>query len=116
MSDDLKLSLESTWIESGSASPYPRVVVLGFFTVDCMDSGSGVLRTVGQPLRDRVVKKLQADIGLIHGDDYVFGVYDNPKLSDGRWQPAPVFGGQRTIIRLLKEEHFTMLKMHYHVN
>ena len=116
MKDDLKLSIESTWIESGSGTDYDRVVVLDFFTIDCLESGYAMMRTVGQAIRDRISNKLKEDIGLVHGEDFVFGVYDNPKMSHGKWQPAPVFGDQKTVIRLLKEEHFTMLKMHYHVN
>lgn len=113
INDDLKLSLESTWIES-NGSGYDRVVVLNFFTVDCLSSSpENVLKAVGPALRERVISKLDREIGLVHEADYIFGVYDSPKMRNGRWAPGPIPSDMRTIIRLRDEENFTMLKMHY---
>lgn len=114
--DDLELVLDSTWIESGDTG-FDRVAVLDFSTRDCFSSESETLmRTVGKQLRDRIMRKLENELGLKHGIDYVFAIYDEPYMRDGRWIVAPVYNAMQTVIRIKEEEHFTMFKLHYHGN
>lgn len=116
MTDDLELSIETTWIEE-TGTNFDRVVVLNFFTSDCLSSsGERMQRTVGQPLRDRVSAKIESEVGLIHLEDYIFHAYDDPVMRNGKWAPAPLTGDMRTVIRIKDEEHFTMFKLHYHGN
>ena len=113
--DDLELVLDSTWVEEGEL--FDRVVVLDFFSRDCIDSsGDALMRTVGQTLRDRIIFKLENELGLKHGADYVFALYDNPYMIEGKWIVAPGHGAMKTVVRLKDEEHFTMFKLHYHGN
>ncbi|GEM_PF-3890968 len=113
LNDDLELMMESTWLES-TGTGYDRVVVLNFFTSDLYDNSHDVmLRTMGTTLRKRVSDKLEEEIGIKHKEDYIFAIYDNPKMKDGSWMTSPVLGEQRTVIRIRDEEHFTMFKLHY---
>lgn len=113
MTDDLQLNIETTWIEE-TGTNYNRVVVLTFFTSDCFSSdGDKMLRTVGEPLRERVSEKIEREVGLKHHEDYIFHAYDDTVMREGRWAPAPLVGDMRTVIRIREEEHFAMFKLHY---
>lgn len=113
--DDLTLSIQTTWLENHD-NGFNRVIVLEFFCSDCIMSGNDVFRVVGQALRDRVSAKLERDLGLVHGRDFVFAIYDEPVMKDGVWTIRPIYSDMRTVIHLKEEEHFVMFKMHYSDN
>lgn len=114
MTDDLELRIETTWIEE-TGSAFDRVVIVEFYTSDCISSDTdSMFRTVGKTLRTRISKKLKDDLGLVHKKDFIFGIYDNPTMENGKWLAAPIPSGMRSIIRLKDEEHYTMFKLHYH--
>lgn len=114
MTEDLELKIESTWIENDNPSGFDRVIIVEFWTADILSSQTTDLSlTVGKGLRNRVIKKLHNDLGLVHNQDYIFGVYDNPKMSNGTWISKPIFSDQRVILRMRQEEHFAMFKLHY---
>ena len=116
VTDDLELSIETTWIEENS-SGYNQVVVLAFFSADCLSSrGEDMMKTVGQKLRARLEEKLRRDLGLEHERDYIFGTYENPEMLFGKWITAPKNDSSHVMLKLKEEEHFTMLKLHYHGN
>lgn len=111
--DDLSLAIAATWIED-SGTMFDRVVVFKFECVDAyMSDTESLLRTVGSAQRDRVSRKLELELGLEHGKDYIFAIYDNPVMENGAWVVAPLVNRQRIVIRLHDNEVFTMLKMHY---
>jgi len=113
--DDLELWIDSTWVEG--ECDFGRVIVMGYMCSDMYQSDADSLeRTVGPNLRRRIGEKLSTDLGIEHERDYIFGVYDNPVMRDGKWITAPQQGESRAIIRVKEDEHFTMLKLHYHVN
>lgn len=112
--DDLELKIETTWLEE-TGSEFHRVIIVEYFCSDCIQSSSGAMtRTIGQQLRDRIMRKLTDDLGLMHNVDYIFGLYDNPVMKNGVWITKPSHDDMRFILRLRDEEHYTMFKMHYH--
>lgn len=118
MTDDLEIRIETTWIED-TGSAFDRVVIVEFYTSDCISNDTeAMFRTAGKTLRTRISKKLKNDLGLLHKKDFIFGIYDNPKMQNGKWLSAsswtPHPNGMRSIIRLKNEEHYTMFKLHYH--
>lgn len=114
MTDDLELRIETTWIEE-TGSDFDRVVIVEYFTSDSVGSDmNSLFKTVGKTLRTRISKKLKNDLGLVHKEDFIFGIYDNPEMENGKWLSAPIPSDSRSIIRLKKEEHYTMFKLHYH--
>lgn len=111
--DDISLKLETTWLEE-SGSRFNRVIVIEYWTSDLVKStGDALIKTHGEPLRDRIKHKIKEDLDLDHETDYIFGVYDNPVMRDGVWTTPPLMNQNRIIIRLSKDEHFTMFKLHY---
>lgn len=114
--DDIELWIETSWIEDDQTE-FNRVVIMEFFCQDMIFSDSDSLsKTVGPTLRSRIDRKLEQEIGLKHEQDYIYANYDNPVMRDGKWIAAPMNGEHRIEIRFKEEEHFAMLKLHYHGN
>lgn len=115
MRDDLTISIANTWLESDDTD-FNRVVVLRCQTVTWLlsDQDSHEANTV-QRFRERLISKLEADLGLIHQKDYIVDSAGIHSMMDGVWSDD-VIDLNQTKIKLKKDEHFTMLKLHYNGN
>jgi len=113
VTDDLELTIESTWVEEDTLG-YNRIIVLNFFTADLISYDlKEQMRAAGKLLRERIMQKLDREIGIKHECDYVFSEYDNPEIFGGKWVTPPAYGGTMTILKLRDEKHFALFKLYY---
>jgi len=113
--EKIDLKIESTWIEK-SGEGFDRVIVFEYFCSEMLSSSANDLfSTMGFVLRERIAEKLSTELGLTHRIDYIFSDYEGyPKFENNRWIHPPSSTDNRTKIRIKDEEHYTMLKLHYH--
>jgi hypothetical protein len=112
LTDDLKLKIESTWIEK-DFDGFDRVIIFNVETNDFISPVS-LNKTSRDSIRARVEAKLTSEIGLVHGDDYVYDSYDAVATSDRiATMFTPEEKSTKVSLKIQTEEHFTMLKLHY---
>ena len=110
---DLEFELANTWIEE-NGSGFHRVAVVNYFCPSILQSTVGsLMQTHGQQFRDRIADKLKNEMGIEHGDDYIFGDYTNPVMKDGKWLVPPPSSDFAFMLRFREDQHFIMFKIHY---
>jgi hypothetical protein len=115
--DDLELEIETTWVEN-CGHAFERVVVLILSSLDVNDTNrtiydADLCKQAHKRMQEKLIDKIDADIGLVHGTDYIFQENVSATLKP---MTLPYKWGKRIVIRLQQEEHFTMLKLHYNGN
>jgi|TARA_R110000851_G_C12632237_1_gene517968 hypothetical protein len=107
--DDFELEIETTWAEKCDLG-FSRVVVL-IVNMPALNTTGLASPTVQSAMHGKLIDKINADIGLICGTDYIFQENAISQIKN-----STRFWDQRIVIRLQQEEHFAMLKLHYNGN
>tara|TARA_R110000851_G_scaffold99038_3_gene213922 strand:- start:212 stop:562 length:351 start_codon:yes stop_codon:yes gene_type:complete len=110
--DNFELEIETTWMENCDLG-FDRVVVLVVSGMSATDLTELLSSNFQQQMHKKSIDKITAEIGLMHGTDYIFQEHATLQT---RNLALALSLHQRIVIRLQQEEHFAMLKLHYNGN
>ena len=103
-SNELKLSWTDKW--------FPFVVTLDVTYSALLPQPDRVtLQSMGSLTQEKLISKIADDTGIVYKDDYIFA--DDALGESGHHPLSDAFPINPTI-KMRKEEHYTMFKLHYH--